>query len=131
MGALFIIPVLGISAWIIFTAIRHLQRGEVSLVWRSRFKVLLVIGVLLGAFFSFMKTSQPTAFVAIEGFPVPTSIHRLENDVWKKNDLPFLVKIAAHLADFAFGVAIGMLPLKIVGLLNSVKQKDNSPDEVR
>lgn len=131
MWAIFIFPVTAVSAWVIYSSLRHLRRGEVAAVWRSRVVVLLVIGLLLGLFFAFIKTSQPTAQFALKGFPVPTTIHRLENDIWVQNELPFLLKIAGHISNIAFGIALALLPLKIVGLINQARPPEASRDEMR
>ncbi|MFN7141870.1 MAG: hypothetical protein ACK4UN_21325 [Limisphaerales bacterium] len=121
MGTLFILPVAAIAAWIIYSSFRTLRRGEVSPVWRSRVVFLLVVGVLLGAYFAFGRKSQPTAHFAVEGFPIPTTIHRLENDVWKSNNPPLPIFVASKITNFFFGVALALLPLKAAGLINQAK----------
>ncbi|MBA4148506.1 MAG: hypothetical protein H0X66_10370 [Verrucomicrobia bacterium] len=124
MGLLFIIPVLAISIWIIYSSYRALRRGEVSPVWRKRFKVMLVIGVVLGIYCAFLVEYQPNPVVGIKGFPVPTSIHRFENEVWKTNPFPLPIFVMAKLTNFLFGIAVALLPLKFAGMLNQVKPKD-------
>jgi len=124
LGLAFILPVAAISIWIIYSAIRTLRRGEVAPVWRNRLFVLLVIGVVLGTYCAFLRKSQPTANVGVEGFPIPTVIHRLEKETWTANKPPLPVFILGKLTNFLFGVGVALLPLKIAGMLNQVKPKN-------
>src|SRR5688500_8975288 len=102
LGLLFIIPVAAISVWIIYSSFRTLRRGEVAPVWRNRLIVLLVIGVVLGIYCAFIRNSQPTAAFGVEGFPIPTTIHKLENELWVANKPPMLVFILGKMTNFLF-----------------------------
>jgi len=125
MGLFVIIPVAGISGWIIYSSLRALRRGEVAPAWRNRLTVLLVIGVILGIYFAFLRSSQPTANFGVEGFPVPTTIHRLENEVWKANRPPLPIYLLGKLCNFVFGIAIALLPMKFAAMLNQARDKDS------
>ena len=122
MGLLFILPIAGVSTWVIYSSIRALRRGEVSPAWRNRLIILLLTGMILGFYCAFLFQHQPTAERRVEGLPIPTTIHRLENETWKSEKV---FPIIGGITNFIFGIAVALLPLKFAAMLNQVKPKDS------
>jgi len=57
----------------------------------------------------------------LSGFPVPTTIGRLEEGKWVDNNPPGLVRGLGTATNLLFGIAIVLFPLKTASALRKLK----------
>ena len=124
MGLVFIIPVLAIASWIVFSSIRALVRGEVDPIWRRRAMFCFSAGIAIGVWLAFFAKFAPANNAKFQRAPVPTIIEVLDPDTktWREVVPPTPIRVLAIITDFISGIAAGLLPIKIAAFTRQVKE---------
>jgi len=120
MGLVLIIPVCAAAIWIIFSSFRGILRKELPPHWKQRAIILTLAGIALGTWFAFFRQTE-IGPLRLAGFPVPTTIVRFEEEMWKDFSPPFAIQILGRAANFLTGIAAALLPVKIAMFIRQFK----------
>jgi len=113
MGFLFILPVLALDLWIIFSSARWLKRVDTTPRWRKAGVILISLGAGVGIWFSAFLTIRPTAKTRIVGFPIPVTVLQNDNGKWTPTDVPDVVRWGALATNLLTGIALALIPVKV------------------
>jgi len=120
MGFILIVPLLLLSGWIIYSTWKLNTQFFSGQYTRTLMK-LLVVGAIVGVLFTVAVKYSFTAALQFYGFPVPVAFLRTELGKTTMTELSPLLKCAATAANFLSGLALALLPLKVILTLKQFK----------
>lgn len=122
MGSfILIIPIFAFSVWLLGTTGRRLvQETRANGRW-LRLIVVLLVGIGLGYLFTFRVQYKIAPTLRLHSFPVPSLFVYQQDSNWVDSPLPAVIKIIVYVVDFAFGIAVAILPFKVAEFLRQVK----------
>lgn len=126
-GLVLIVPVLATAGWIIFSSVRALCQNELEPIWKKRAVFLTLAGIALGIWLAFFWQAERLGPIRLEGFPVPTTILRFEEEQWKNFSPPAPMQIMGRAANILAGLAAALLPVKIAVFLRQLKAAGKQP----
>lgn len=112
MGVLFVLAIAIPIVWCIVSTVRAVARAR-RLKWWLVFGILVAAGIALGWFCGNWEYDVGDK-MRIGGFPVPMVFFRLEDGRWTDFPLPTYVSWLAFLTDVLAGIAIVLLPFRVV-----------------
>lgn len=122
MGSIIlIVPILVFSVWLLKTTGKRVFERQRMNGKRSQFALIVLIGLALGAWFTFVVNYKMGATLRLKSFPVPTLFVYLQDSKWVESPLPPLMKGAVVATDFLFGIAIAFFPFKVIEFVRQVK----------
>jgi heme A synthase len=117
MGILFVIALLVLSFWMLVGTFKRLRGRQASRAWWAAFGCLVIIGLVLGYWFSFHFEYHITPSMRVVSFPMPLSFFHFENGHWVDFPTPEFVMYPGLAANVIASTALAVLPVLIASLL--------------
>jgi uncharacterized membrane protein len=122
MGSvILIVPMLVFSVWLLSTTGRRVFLKNRERAQLSRFALVVLIGLAIGAWFTFGVSYKMGATLRLRSFPVPTMFIYLQDSKWVESPLPPVMKGMVVATDFLFGVAFAFFPFKVMEFIRQLK----------
>ncbi len=122
MGSIIlIIPIAVFSVWLLSTTGRRVLDKKRAQGKLAQFGLIVLIGLAIGAWFTFVVNYKMGATLRLKSFPVPTEFIYLQDGKWVESPLPPIMKAAVVATDFLFGIAIAFFPSKVREFVRQVK----------
>lgn len=116
-----IVPIVAFSIWLLGTTGKRVYATRKASGKLSVFALIVLIGLALGGWFTFVVNYKIAPTLRLKSFPVPTLFIYLQDGKWVESPLPPVMKAAAIAADFLFGMAIAFFPFKAAEFFKQVK----------
>jgi hypothetical protein len=116
-----IIPILVFSIWLLSTTGRRVFQEKRTTGKLAQFGFVVLIGLAIGAWFTFVVNYKMGATLRLKSFPVPTEFIYLQDEKWVESPLPPFMKTVVVATDFLFGIAIAFFPFKVGEFFRQVK----------
>lgn len=122
MGSIIlIVPILMFSIWLLSTTGKRVLERKRTTGKLAQFALIVLIGLTIGAWFTFVVNYKMGTTLRLKSFPVPTEFIYLQDSKWVESPLPPLMKSAVVAVDFLFGIAVAFFPFKIAEFVKQVK----------